>query len=194
MIREKRYRNFVAIGYPESLVPNWVDILADTHIQFVISPLHDKDVNPDGEIKKEHYHIMLMYEAPHTYEQAQEKFYSIGATKCEVVNSLRGQARYLCHLDNQEKYQYPTSEVRCLNGVDYQTLTELPSDKRAALKEIISFIKANDIYCFDDLLDYALENNESWFNALSENYTLVTKEYLKSRSWKLEHANLSRSK
>lgn len=190
--REQRYRNYVAIGYPESLLPNWLETLQDTHIQFCISPLHDRDVNPDGEIKKAHYHILLMYEAPHTYNQAQEIFNSIGATKCEVVKSLRGQARYLCHLDNLEKEQYNISDVKCLNGVDYISLIELPSDNRQALKEMFEFIDQNNITSFYQLVNYAINTNENWFRVLSESYTIVLTEYIKSRHWQLEQDKLTR--
>ena len=47
--------------YPESAPENWREILADLHIPVLISPLHDKDVTPDGEIKKAHYHVIIMY-------------------------------------------------------------------------------------------------------------------------------------
>ena len=189
--REKRYRNFVAIGYPESLVPDWLDKLSDTHIPFVISPLHDKDINPNKETKKEHYHIMMLYDAPHTYQQAQEVFSMIGATKCEIVNSTRGQARYLCHLDNQEKYQYSISDVKCLNGVDYQSLIELPSDNWQAVREMIQFINENDIIAYSDLLEYCSIHNESWFRCLLEKNTMVIVEYIKSRTWKKERYQYS---
>lgn len=187
MSDKKRTRNFVAIGYPESLVPDWIEKLSETHIPFVISPLHDKDTNPNGETKKEHYHIMLLYDAPHTYEQAQEIFDMIGATKCEIVNSTRGQARYLCHLDNQEKYQYSISDVKCLNGVDYQSLIELPSDNWQAVREMIAFIKENNIIAYSDLLEYASIHKESWFKCLLEKNTMVIVEYIKSRTWKVQH-------
>ena len=191
MSETKRTRNFVAIGYPESLDPEWISKLEETHIPIVISPLHDKDTNPNGETKKEHYHIMLLYDAPHTYEQAQNVFTMIGATKCEIVNSTRGQARYLCHLDNQEKYQYPTNEVKCLNGVDYLTLIELPTDELQSVREMIAYIKENNVRAFSDIVEYAAEHNENWYRALVQKNTLFIKEYIKSRTWKLDREFLT---
>ena len=49
---DNRARNWSLVVYPESAPENWRDILDDYHIPWVESPLHDKDVNPDGEIKK----------------------------------------------------------------------------------------------------------------------------------------------
>ena len=52
-------RSWSFIVYPESAPSNWIDILNDMHIEIIISPLHDKDTDPDGEVKKAHYHVMI---------------------------------------------------------------------------------------------------------------------------------------
>ena len=52
---DSRARNWSLVVYPESAPENWRDILDDYHIPWVESPLHDKDINPDGEIKKAHW-------------------------------------------------------------------------------------------------------------------------------------------
>ena len=43
-VLKKRYWCF--IGYPESLPPNWIEVLTLTGLQVAISPLHDKDLDP----------------------------------------------------------------------------------------------------------------------------------------------------
>lgn len=45
-------RTWGMVVYPQSAPEDWVELLRETYIQFAVSPLHDKDVNPDGEIKK----------------------------------------------------------------------------------------------------------------------------------------------
>lgn len=47
-----RTRNFGTVVYPESAPENWQTILSELCIPCFISPLHDKDINPDGETKK----------------------------------------------------------------------------------------------------------------------------------------------
>lgn len=47
-----RTRNFVGILYPESAPKDWREKLAEAKIEALVSPLHDKDKNPDGEPKK----------------------------------------------------------------------------------------------------------------------------------------------
>ena len=57
-------RDWTFIVYPESAPSNWRDTLNKTHLRWIESPLHDKDVNADGEVKKEHWHILLSYDGP----------------------------------------------------------------------------------------------------------------------------------
>ena len=55
-------RNWTFVLYPESAPADWREQLQKTGLLCAISPLHDRDVNPDGEVKKAHYHVILIYE------------------------------------------------------------------------------------------------------------------------------------
>ena len=178
-----RTRIFATVVYPESAPDNWQDILCEQFIPAFISPLHDKDINPTGEPKKPHYHVMIMFDGVKTIEQAKEVFTSINGVGCEKVNSVRGYARYLCHLDNPEKAQYSQELVRSLCGADYSGTIGLVTDKYKAIGEMIDFCKENDIFSYSDLLEYCRMEKFEWFRVLCDNGTLVMKEYLKSRSW-----------
>ena len=178
-----RTRNYACVVYPESAPDNWQEILSDQFIPAFISPLHNKDINPTGEVKKEHYHVMLMFDSVKTSEQAKVIFELIGGVGCEVVNSTRGYARYLCHLDNPEKAQYNIEDVRCLCGSDYPNIISLVTDKYKAIGEMIDFCQANNIFSYASLLEYCRMERFDWFRVLCDNGTVVIKEYLKSRSW-----------
>ena len=179
-----RTRNFATVVYPESAPCNWIDILTDEHIPCFISPLHDKDENPGGESKKEHYHVMIMFEGVKTIEQSIEIFNKINGVGCEVVKSLRGYARYLCHLDNPEKAQYNPDEVKMLCGADYYNAINLVIDKYKAIQDMIEFCVNNDVRAYSELLEYCSVNRFDWFRVLCDCGTVVMKEYLKSREWK----------
>lgn len=178
-----RTRNFAFIMYPESCPENWKDILTETHVPIFVSPLHDSDKNPTEEVKKAHYHVIVMFEGVKTEEQCQELVDSVNGTQFQKVNSLRGYARYLCHLDNPEKHQYDTADVTQLNGADYSNVISLVSDKYAAIGEMIDYCVEANIESYSDLLIYARANRYDWFRCLCDNGTLVMKEFLKSKSW-----------
>lgn len=178
-----RTRNYATVVYPESAPEDWQELLTGQLVPAFISPLHDQDNNPTGEVKKAHYHVMIMFEGPKTRDQAKEIFDRIGGVGCEIVQSLRGYARYLCHLDNPEKAQYSVDNVRSLCGADYTNAIGLPTDKYKAIKEMMEYCKEYNIVSYSELLEYAAEQHMDWFRVLCDNGTVVIKEYLKSRSW-----------
>lgn len=178
-----RTRNYATVVYPESAPDGWQDILSQQFVPAFISPLHDKDINPTGEPKKPHYHVVIMFEGVKTREQAMEIFAKIGGVGCEVVQSIRGYSRYLCHLDNPEKAQYKQEDVRCLCGADYPGVIGLVTDKYKAIGEMIDYCKDCNIYSYSDLLEYCRMERFDWFRVLCDNGTVVMKEYLKSRRW-----------
>ncbi|MBQ5447162.1 MAG: replication protein [Lachnospiraceae bacterium] len=180
----KRTRNYGTVVYPDSAPQDWQNILAEQFIPALISPLHDKDTNPDNnEQKKAHYHVMIMFDSVKTKEQAIEVFRSIGGVGCEVIQSRRGYARYMCHMDNPEKFQYKQDDVRALGGADYIDIIGLVTDKYKAIGEMIDYCKEYNIYSYSDLLEYCRMERFDWFRVLCDNGTVVMKEYLKSRSW-----------
>lgn len=127
--------------------------------------------------------MLLCFEGVKTSEQAKAIFDLVGGVGLEVVQSLRGYARYLCHLDNPEKAQYDTAEVRCLCGADFATAINLVTDKYKAVREMIEFCRDNNIVSFSDLLEYAMIDRYDWFRVLCDNGAVIMEKYLKSRSW-----------
>ena len=189
----KRTRNFATVVYPESSPPDWQELLSAQFVPAFISPLHDKDKNPTGEDKKEHYHVIVMFDSVKTTEQATELFSLIGGVGCETVNSIRGYSRYLCHLDNPEKVQYKTDDVRALGGADYFSTIGLPIDRYEIIAEMMDYIDTHNIYDLRTLMRYSRAERPDWFRALCDNSIIVIKEYLKSAYWS-DHTDLNGDK
>lgn len=183
--RDTRTRNFATVVYPESAPEDWQDVLARHAVPAFISPLHDRDVNPTGEPKKPHYHVMLMFEGKKSIEQVMEVFGSIAGVGCEVVKSVRGYARYLCHLDNPEKAQYDTSDVRSI-AADYISTIGLAIDKYVAIGEMQDFCEQYNVNSFYALAKYARFNRPDWHRILCDCASVFMREYLQSRKWSIE--------
>ncbi len=184
---ERRTRNYACVVYPESAPDNWLTIIGEAKIPVYISPLHDQDKNPTGEDKKPHYHILITYDGMKTKDQAQEFIDSFSGVGCEVVNSSRAYARYLCHLDNPEKAQYSIDDVKTFGGADYISLIGTAADKGKCIREMVAYIETNDVTCFSDLCLYASQDRSDWFDTLINSGAYFVKEYIKSRTWKLHH-------
>lgn len=110
-------RNWAFVVYPESAPERWQGILADTHIPAFISPLHDRDSDENGVLKKAHFHVVIMADGPITKKRADEIIAPFCGTKsAEYIKSLRGYVRYLAHLDNPDKAQYDPTDIVALGG------------------------------------------------------------------------------
>lgn len=181
-----RNRNYATLLYSDSAKEEWVNILEQQHIPALISPKHDRDVDEKNKPKKEHYHVLLLFEGCKTAEQAKEIFNMIGGVGVESVKSVRSYSRYLCHLDNPEKAQYDTNEVIALSGADYSSMITLPSSKYEAIGEMIDFCMANDIISYAALLLYAKKNRRDWFRILCDSATITIVQFLKSRTWEMK--------
>lgn len=186
--KAERTKFFATVVYPESAPANWKEIVRDTHVPTLISPLHDKDKDPDGNQKKAHYHVLMTFDSLKNFDtQIKPIFNSFGGVGREEVLSQRGYARYLCHMDNPEKYQYDPQEVEELNGACYSVTITLPTDEIGAVEAMIDFIEDNDIYSFRKLFMWCKDNQKDWFRLLASSKTYIIKEYLKSRFWDLEN-------
>jgi len=181
-----RTRNYTTVVYPDSAPENWQNLLDDLHISAFVSPLHDKDVNLGGEIKKPHWHVVIMFDSVKTVKQARNVFDVIGGIGCEAIESLRGVVRYLCHLDNPEKVRYRSEDVKCFGGANYISACSLVRDKNRIIREMMDFCEENKIVSFYCLLKYCKSENQEWFDSLCDNSTFVVKEYLKSKFWTQE--------
>lgn len=182
--RVGRTRNFATVVYPDSAPADWKEKLDQLHVAAFISPLHDKDVNPNGELKKAHYHVLVMFEGPKDYDtQVKPIFDEIGAVGREIVNSARGYARYLCHLDNPEKATYSPSEVLCMGGADYYGVVTLPTDDLKVITEIKRFCRENEIYSLAEIIDIAESLHPEWYSTIVMSRCYVIDKYIKSLEW-----------
>ena len=185
MASEKRYRNFATVVYPDSAPENWQKILQELKVPALISPLHNQDINPTNEKKKPHYHILLPFEGKKSIDQVKEILEKIGGVGCEIVSSMRAYARYLCHLDNPEKAQYSVDDVISLGGLNYRTIIGSMADKNKCISDMIDHINENDLDSFAELVCYAKNFKQDWFDCLLNSGSYFIKEYIKSRTWKL---------
>lgn len=179
--KDERVRNWTFILYPESAPEKWFEILADLHTPFAVSPLHDRDVNPDGEQKKPHYHILFTFAGNKSFEQIEKITKSVNAPIPQKVGNVKGMVRYFAHLDNPEKAQYDIREVKGYCGLDISdTLKPTTTEKHIILKDIIRYVRTNNIMYYGDLIDYCLNYQEDWFSVLVEGYTYVIDSVIKS--------------
>lgn len=170
----EKSRLWTLIVYPESAPGNWREILDESHVKWVESPLHDKDTNPDGEIKKAHWHILLEYDGPTTRRNVESMTKLLNGPEIKICRSAKGIVRYMIHMDNPEKYQYERADIVGHNGADVDSYFEISkSNKLYLMKEMCKFIYDNQITNFADFLMICIESNDDWFDVAINSNTLA---------------------
>ena len=168
---------------------NWRTILDETFMRWVESPLHDKDVNADGEIKKPHWHILLSSDGPVTQTTVQKIIEPLNCPNAQKVGSAKGLVRYMVHLDNPEKYQYSLDEIVGHNGADVASYFELTAtNKLVLMKEMISFIYENNIDNYAEFLMLCIEKSDDWFN-VAINYNTLAINKMIDAVWQKNKSN-----
>lgn len=176
-------RHWAFVMYPESMPDDWKDIIINSGLQCAISPLHDKDFNPDGEIKKEHYHVIVSYDTGTTTKNNVEEFCKLlNATIPIKLESVRGMYRYHLHLDNPEKFQYDDRDRTLLNGFDANAVNELTrTEVNKLVRQILTFVIDNDIIEYSDLLQTLLESDELLMLDVATSHTMLFDGFIRSR-------------
>lgn len=177
-------RDWAFIVYPESAPKNWREILDETHMRWVESPLHDKDFNPDGTFKKPHWHVMLSADGPITLKAVEKIIEPLNVPAPQKVGSGRGMIRYFIHLDNPEKYQYSRDEIVAHGGADVESYFELTkTNKISVMKDIITYIYENEIDNYADFLMICIQKSDEWFDVAINNNTLAINKMIDYQKW-----------
>ena len=184
MSHYQKGRDWATCCYPESVNPDWLNILQESHIQVAISPLHDHDINPDFTLKKPHWHILVRYDGPTTFNHVKQLCDSIGAVNPIKVDSARGMYRYHLHLDNPEKYQYSDRDRILLNGFNSDNLESFTETEMDQFEnEIISIIEEQNITEYYQLIMYLRSHAYSNLLKVSKKRTVLLTAFINSRRY-----------
>lgn len=193
-------RNWAFILWESVTVPNWKEVLSDQeHLIWCCSPLHDKDIYPDGTRKPNHIHLVVMFEGNKSLEQMQtlanklygppddylqqliDKGIEPKGQKPLPVNTLRGMIRYFIHLDDKEKYQYKKEDIVTHGCEVNQYFGWSQTDIEKASTEMKQYIIENNIVEFNEMV-YVCLNNPLWDDVLTNKKTQFFKTWLYNRS------------
>lgn len=174
--------------YPESAPLNWRDRLDEMHIAWIESPLHDKDFDADGVVKKSHWHILLIFDSVKDFKQVQEITESLNAPIPQKAASAKALVRYMAHLDNPDKFQYDKGLIIGHGGADVADLLRpSASDRYVLISEMLDYVEEYSITEFCDLMDFARRNRfEDWFPLLCDSSAYIINQHIKSKRYKLD--------
>nr|WP_012218463.1 replication protein B [Lactiplantibacillus plantarum]ADU77110.1 replication protein B [Shuttle DNA vaccine vector pLKV1]CAA77780.1 repB [Lactiplantibacillus plantarum]CAR79031.1 replication protein [Cloning shuttle vector pA13] len=135
-------RDWTFIVYPESAPDNWRTVLDETHLLWIESPLHDKDMNADGEIKKSHYHILLTFDGPVTEKQVIKLIDPLNTPLLKKLGCPRWFSVVIWHIwTTLKNINTQRDEIVGHCGADVESYFELTkTSKMSVMKTIITYI------------------------------------------------------
>lgn len=197
--KDSRGRNWWAVLYPEDLPDDWRDRVQSIRCKALISPLHDKDMNADGSPKKDHHHVVLMFDSIKSLAQVDGIFRKLfhardvdpenlevsipGVAKFTAEKSLihdrAGAVRYLCHLDNPEKEPYNIEDIEALNGADVMELLKYTqAETQATMIAMEEYIEAHGITTVSAFSRAIRYSHPDWYNILSTKSTTYFRSFI----------------
>lgn len=182
MVKDKRSNKWAFLIYQESAPENYLDILEEMHIPFVLSPWHDKDINKEtGEFKKAHKHGALYFDSLKSYSQVSELLNEKLNTPShvEVVMSPKGLYDYFTHAENPEKTLYDINEIESGCGFELEQFL-ITNNNEEYLSTVIDIIEEHNFTEFNNLVRYARVENPSLLNLIIDKTYFFAK-YVDSR-------------
>lgn len=197
----KKSKYFCFVLYPDSKtydVDKIINSLAEEHLTFAVSPIHDRDFEDDGSPKKGHYHLLLAYSSATTLSNIRAWLKACGMPESDL-HSVRvcasgvGYFRYLTHKDNPEKAQYDDNDIRVFNDSDelFKKFSKTASGKIDDLIRIFQIVDELDTISFHTLVQYLMLNERDLFKLLTSSSALAicVKEYQRSLEYDLKRSN-----
>lgn len=184
MTKEKRSNKWAFLLYQESAPENYLDILEEMHIPFVLSPWHDKDVNKEtGEFKKAHKHGALYFDSLKSYSQVSKLLTNhLNTPKhVEVIMSPRGMYDYFTHAENPEKTPYNINDIESGCGFELEKFL-ISNNSDEFLTLVIDIIEEQNFLEFNSLVRYARTENPKLLSLIM-NKTYFFAKYLDSRRY-----------
>ncbi|KWT46555.1 replication protein [Lactococcus lactis] len=157
--KEQRSNKWAFLFYQESAPEDYLNILEELHVPFVLSPWHDKDVNRStGEFKKAHKHGAFFFDSLKSYSQVSKLISDKlnGPAHVQVVMSPKGLYDYFTHAENPEKSPYNIEEIEFGSGFELDKF--LIENGPDPLPIMYTIMRDSGLKEFADFTDYIAEN------------------------------------
>ncbi|MFT9469134.1 replication protein [Leuconostoc pseudomesenteroides] len=156
--KEQRSNKWAFLMYQESSPTDYLEVLEEIHVPFILSPWHDKDVNrATGKLKKSHKHGAFFFDSLKSYSQVSQLIsHKLNApAHVEIIMSPKGMYDYFIHAENKEKTSYNIDDIESGSGFELnQFLAENNDDLLANIYEVL---RNSNLKEFADFTDFVAE-------------------------------------
>lgn len=170
-IKDRSLRSFAMILYPDSTTYDCECILSDVISNYDCAWIkHDKDVDEDGVLKKEHIHVLVSFNSPRKLSWILSRFKQ---THVESISSNVAYLRYMTHSDIEDstKYIYSDSDLHMTSKF------KAIYDKEVKEINLIDLVNEFFLYCSDSDLRSNYKNFVFWIAREHNSYINDTLRY-----------------
>lgn len=183
--RINKAKYWTAVLYPENMIDDWQDEIAELLQLPGVYCIHDKDLDKARRKRKTHVHIILAFKNTTTYNNALNVFDKLSKpgksalNKVEAVIDIRHLYEYLIHntadSKKKKKHLYDETERIEFNSFDIGDYEQLSAgDKSKMLKELCDHIIESNFSNFADFYCYAISNfGDEYFEVIKSNSGLL---------------------
>ena len=149
MTKERRSNKWAFLLYQESAPDDYLEILENMHIPFILSPWHDMAINKEtGEFKKSHKHLNT-------------------PAHVEIVMSPKGMYDYFTHAENPEKTLYDINDIESGCGFELNNFL-LSNSNNEFFTTVIDIIEEHNFTEFNHLVRYARTESPQFLNLIMD--------------------------
>lgn len=197
-------RYWWAVLYPENMIEDWENLIAEKlQLPFAYC-IHDDDLEKEfgdqtQQKRKTHVHIIIAFANTTTYKHVTSIFSLLNApdkrafNKVEAVRGIRHCYEYLIHntetAKKDNKKQYSPNDRVIGNNFDIGAYEQIStSDKLRMSKEICNYIVEHDIYNFADLYMAVISNFDDAYFEILQTHSGFYERLIKGNYHRLETA------
>ncbi|MBB1071113.1 replication protein [Limosilactobacillus reuteri] len=182
-IKDKRSSKWAFLIYKESAPQNYQQVLERIHVPYMLSPWHDKDIDPKTKkLKKAHKHGVLYFDTLKSYSQVVELLKPLkGPKHIEIVHSTTGMYDYFVHADSPSKEPYDKKDIEYGCGFNISKFLD-SQDPVGQINEVLSIIDDKNISEFNTLVNAIRGENTNLLELLASKTYFFSK-YVDSRRY-----------
>lgn len=172
-----------AICYPENMKDNWEEDISDLLQVPYAYCIHDKDLDKDGDDRKVHAHIVIVFPNTTTQKHATSVFKELEKEGSQMmpndiikrVINIRRAYNYLIHDTDEcrekEKYQYDPSDRKTGNNFDIGAYEQIGLEEKMQIRrELSKFLIDKQFTDYTTFYQYVILNYDSEYENIVVSY------------------------
>lgn len=155
VVADAKKRLWKGVFYEDSAPEDWREVIEEWGVPVLVSPLHDRDFDKDGVLKKPHRHFLMEFDGPVTYSYALGIASELGCKILKDCRSKRRDEQYWCHLNSPNKTKYDVADLECFGGYEVKYIGD--EQGLSDIREIQDLAEELGIIYYADLANEIIE-------------------------------------